>query len=82
MKDRLSETSCQTGSQPAALDSLLAYHLPPDQIATEPLRPRDSARLLLVLRKSQSLADHLVRDLPNLLSLRYRDWETDRKSVV
>ena len=56
------------GSQPAALDSLLAYHLPPDQIATEPVRPRDSARLLLVLRKSQSLADHLIRDLPNLLS--------------
>lgn len=57
------------GSQlPAALDSLLAYHLPPDQIATEPVRPRDSARLLLVLRESQSLADHLIRDLPNLLS--------------
>jgi S-adenosylmethionine:tRNA ribosyltransferase-isomerase len=57
------------GSQPpTALDSLLAYHLPPDQIATEPVRPRDSARLLLVQRESQSLSDHLIRDLPNLLS--------------
>jgi S-adenosylmethionine:tRNA ribosyltransferase-isomerase len=46
----------------------LAYHLPPDQIATEPVRPRDSARLLLVQRESQSLSDHLIRDLPNLLS--------------
>jgi S-adenosylmethionine:tRNA ribosyltransferase-isomerase len=68
VKDRLSETSCQTGSHPNALDSLLAYHLPPDQIATEPVRPRDSARLLLLQRESQSLSDHLIRDLPNLLS--------------
>ena len=68
MKDRLSETSCQTGSHPNALDSLLGYHLPPDQIATEPVRPRDSARLLLVQREPQSLSDHLIRELPNLFA--------------
>lgn len=41
------------------------FHLPPDRIAQHPARPRDTARLLHV--KSSSTADHVVRDLPNLL---------------
>jgi len=53
-------------SQP--LEALLGYQLPKDQIAIEPVRPRDSARLLLVHRKGQTLADHRIRDLPKLLS--------------
>jgi S-adenosylmethionine:tRNA ribosyltransferase-isomerase len=40
------------------------FHLPPDRIAHEPARPRDSARLLHV---GAGLADHVVRDLPALL---------------
>ena len=56
------------GSHSNALAALLAYHLPPDQIATEPARPRDSARLLLVQRESQSLSNHFIQDLPGLLA--------------
>jgi S-adenosylmethionine:tRNA ribosyltransferase-isomerase len=41
------------------------YHLPPDRIAQEPARPRDSARMLHIL--PDGLADRLVRDLPSLL---------------
>ena len=41
------------------------YELPPEHIATEPARPRDSARLLHV--NKQALSDHSVSDLPNLL---------------
>jgi S-adenosylmethionine:tRNA ribosyltransferase-isomerase len=40
------------------------YELPPAQIATEPARPRDSARLL---RIGPDLSDHHVLDLPALL---------------
>ena len=40
------------------------FELPPRQIATEPARPRDSARLLTV---GEALADRTVRDLPELL---------------
>jgi S-adenosylmethionine:tRNA ribosyltransferase-isomerase len=40
------------------------YNLPPERIATEPARPRDSARLLHV---STTLADFRVYDLPSLL---------------
>jgi S-adenosylmethionine:tRNA ribosyltransferase-isomerase len=41
------------------------YHLPPDRIAHEPARPRDSARMLHI--HPGGLADRLVRDLPSLL---------------
>lgn len=41
------------------------YDLPPDRIAQEPARPRDSARLLHV--RAGGLADLTVRDLPLLL---------------
>ena len=41
------------------------YHLPPDRIATEPARPRDSARLLHV--GAGPLRDAQVRDLPAFL---------------
>lgn len=40
------------------------FDLPPDLIATEPARPRDSARMLEV---SDSLTDRSVADLPHLL---------------
>ena len=44
--------------------SEFAYDLPPDRIATEPVAPRDRARLLLL---SDSIRDLTVRDLPELL---------------
>jgi S-adenosylmethionine:tRNA ribosyltransferase-isomerase len=40
------------------------YTLPPERIATEPARPRDSARLLHV---GAALCDYTVRELPGLL---------------
>lgn len=41
------------------------FVLPPDRIAHHPARPRDAARLLHVTH--DALADHVVRDLPDLL---------------
>ncbi len=41
------------------------YKLPPDAIATEPARPRDTARLLQV--RPTSLIDSHIYDLPDLL---------------
>lgn len=40
------------------------YHLPEDRIALRPASPRDSARLLV---SAETLSDHHVRDLPQLL---------------
>ncbi|MEE2933694.1 MAG: tRNA preQ1(34) S-adenosylmethionine ribosyltransferase-isomerase QueA [Pseudomonadota bacterium] len=40
------------------------FNLPPDRIAQEPVRPRDSARLLEI---GQTLNDCVIRDLPKLL---------------
>jgi len=46
----------------------LDYELPGDRIATEPARPRDSARLLVVDRRDPARAeDRVARDLPGLL---------------
>ena len=67
MKSPSNLPTCQIGSHPAPLQALLSYCLPPDQIASQPANPRDSARLLLLHRHSQSFQDHHVRDLPNLL---------------
>ena len=44
----------------------LDYHLPDDLIATQAAEPRDSARLLLVRRASQTIEHHRVCDLPTL----------------
>ena len=41
------------------------YHLPPERIAHQPARPRDSARLLHVAAAGSE--DRYVRDLPSLL---------------
>jgi S-adenosylmethionine:tRNA ribosyltransferase-isomerase len=41
------------------------FDLPPDRIAQHPARPRDAARLLHV--SSAGVADHVVRELPDLL---------------
>jgi S-adenosylmethionine:tRNA ribosyltransferase-isomerase len=60
-------TACQIGSGLSSLTALLSYTLPPERIATHPANPRDSARLLLLNRSSQSLHEHLIKDLPNLL---------------
>jgi len=49
------------------LERLLQYHLPPDQIATSPARPRDSARLLVLHRGEDRIEDLHIRDLPRLL---------------
>ncbi|UAK24015.1 tRNA preQ1(34) S-adenosylmethionine ribosyltransferase-isomerase QueA [Sphingomonas nostoxanthinifaciens] len=44
---------------------LFDFTLPPERIALRPAAPRDSARLLHVA--GATLADHVVRDLPDLL---------------
>jgi S-adenosylmethionine:tRNA ribosyltransferase-isomerase len=41
------------------------FELPPERIAQRPCEPRDAARLLRVTDRA---ADHIVRDLPDLLS--------------
>ncbi len=45
---------------------LFDFELPQENIALRPASPRDSARLLGVM--GSALADHIVRDLPSLLS--------------
>lgn len=46
----------------------LNYTLPEDLIATAPVEPRDSARLLVVSRSDPALLEHrFVRDLPDIL---------------
>jgi S-adenosylmethionine:tRNA ribosyltransferase-isomerase len=47
---------------------LFDFELPPDRIALRPVQPRDAAKLLVVRPGASSeLADHVVRDLPELL---------------
>jgi S-adenosylmethionine:tRNA ribosyltransferase-isomerase len=46
----------------------LDFDLPPERIATEPARPRDAARLMVVRREAGTVEDAHVRDLPELLS--------------
>lgn len=43
------------------------YLLPPELIATKPLEPRDSSRLLVYRRAEKSISHHYFRDLPSLL---------------
>ena len=45
---------------------LFDFHLPPENIALRPARPRDSARMLVV-DGAAPFADQTVRDLPQLL---------------
>ncbi|MGF1607327.1 MAG: tRNA preQ1(34) S-adenosylmethionine ribosyltransferase-isomerase QueA [Rhodothalassiaceae bacterium] len=45
---------------------LFDFELPQERIALRPVRPRDAARMLVV-RPGQGVADHGVRDLPDLL---------------
>jgi S-adenosylmethionine:tRNA ribosyltransferase-isomerase len=45
----------------------LEYALPPAAIAQAPADPRESARLLRIVRAGGTLADHVVRDLPDVL---------------
>lgn len=54
-------------NQPA-LEKLLSYILPSDQIALAPAKTRDSARLLVVDRKSQVFADYEVKDILKIVS--------------
>ncbi|AHJ62049.1 S-adenosylmethionine:tRNA ribosyltransferase-isomerase [Granulibacter bethesdensis] len=43
------------------------FDLPPERIAHEPARPRESARLLHVPAGEEGVHDHHIRDLPDLL---------------
>ena len=45
---------------------LFDFELPPERIALRPVRPRDAARMLVVA-SDNPIADHHVRDLPQLL---------------
>ena len=51
---------------PAVRTDALDYHLPDGLIATQAAEPRDSARLLLVRRDTQTIEHHRVSDLPSL----------------
>lgn len=52
----------------SALENLLSINIPHDRIATSPVHPRDSARLLLLRRATNEITDLTIRDLPSLLS--------------
>lgn len=43
------------------------FALPPELIAQQPAEPRDSARLMVLRRRAQTIEHHSVRDLPRLL---------------
>lgn len=43
------------------------YNLPEEQIAQEPIEPRDMARLMVVRRDTGEISHHIFRDLPRLL---------------
>jgi S-adenosylmethionine:tRNA ribosyltransferase-isomerase len=45
----------------------LAYELPPELIAQEPVEPRDASRLLVLGRASGALEDRVFSELPELL---------------
>lgn len=45
---------------------LFDFNLPPERIALRPAAPRDAARMLVV--GAEAVADHIVRDLPDLLA--------------
>ena len=45
----------------------LDYHLPPELIAQEPARPRDSSRMLVLDRTGEEIAHRSFRDLPTRL---------------
>lgn len=45
----------------------LDYELPLDRIAAHSAEPRDTARLLVVDRRTERFAHHQIRDLPDLL---------------
>lgn len=47
---------------------LFDYHLELDRIAQEPAYPRDTAKLVLLDRKSEKISDKKVSDLLNILS--------------
>src|SRR5437660_7915923 len=44
------------------------YVLPPELIAREPARPRDSSRMMLLDRKTGRYTDSYFRDLPEFLN--------------
>ena len=60
--------SCQIGMSKIAIDELLKLDIPQDRVATSPVSPRDSAKLLLVDRERGRLTDMRVDMLPEMLS--------------
>ncbi len=66
---RAPDGSAEPGLPPAADTPIDAYdfELPPELIAQQPLPERDASRLLLLDRRSDSLAHRLFRHLPGLL---------------
>lgn len=49
------------------LTAAFNYQLPPAQIAQNPAKPRDSAKLLVYTRKTQQITEGIFRNLPKLL---------------
>lgn len=44
------------------------YHLPPELIAQQPLRRRDSSRMMIVNRQTKVISHHHFRELPSFLN--------------
>ena len=53
-----------------ALRELLSLNIPQNRVADFPVRPRDSARMLVVDRQEKKLSDFHVRDLPSIIPSR------------
>ncbi len=59
--------AAEGGAESPVLLSDYDYDLPPERIAQEPAIPRDSSRLMVLDRRSGSVAHRRFHDLPGLL---------------
>jgi S-adenosylmethionine:tRNA ribosyltransferase-isomerase len=57
-----------TPAEPPSDPRAYTYDLPAERIASRPVRPRDSSRLLVLRRDAGSIEDRNVSDLPELLA--------------
>ncbi len=57
----------ENASKPRLKTEEFDFHLPRESIATRPVQPRDSSRLLEVGPQPLALTDHVFHDLPSLL---------------
>lgn len=58
------------------------YHLPKELIASNPVSPRDSSKLMVINRKTKSIEHHIFNELPNLLNNDYVMVFNDTKVIA